>query len=226
MSQVPPTMSQVFSTSQVPPTPEMIRILIADDHQIVRQGLMSILNDQKDMIVIAEANNGREAIEQFRVHQPNITLLDLRMPEVGGVEAINTIRAEFPEAYIIMFTIYDTDEDIYRGLRAGAKAYLLKDTPSREVLDVIRTVHQGHRYIPSSIIDKLAHHLEQPELTERELGVLQQMAQGKSNKAIALTLDIAENTVKFHINNVLSKLGANDRTHAVVIALKRGIVKF
>jgi DNA-binding NarL/FixJ family response regulator len=202
-----------------------IRILVADDHPIVRQGLVAILNDQPDMSVVAEVSNGQQAIEQFRIHQPDVTLLDLQMPEVGGVEAITTIRAEFPDAAIIMFSIYETDEDIYQGLRVGAKAYLLKDTPCQEILEVIRAVSEGQRYVPPGIGTKLAARMERPNLSDREYEVLSLMAKGKNNKAIAAELNITENTVKFHVTNVMIKLGASDRTHAVVNALQQGIIK-
>ncbi len=202
-----------------------IRILVADDHPIVRQGLVAILNDQQDMQVIAEVDNGQQAIEQFRIHQPDVAILDLQMPVVGGVEAITTIRGEFPHAAIIMFSIYETDEDVYQGLRAGAKAYLLKDTPCLEILEVIRAVSEGERYVPTEIGTKLAARMERPHLSDREYEVLQLMAKGKSNKAISGELIISENTVKFHITNIMIKLGANDRTHAVVNALQQGIIK-
>jgi DNA-binding NarL/FixJ family response regulator len=202
-----------------------IRLLVADDHPVVRQGLVAILNAQPDMTVIAEANNGKEVIEQFRLHQPDVAMLDLQMPEVGGVEAIVTIRAEFPNAAIIMFSIYETDEDIYQGLRAGAKAYLLKDTPCPEILEVIRAVSEGQRYVPADIGTKLAARMERPTLSDREFEVLSLMVKGKNNKAIASALSITENTVKFHVTNVMIKLGASDRTHAVVNALRQGIIK-
>lgn len=202
-----------------------IRILIADDHPIVRQGLVAILDDQPDMSIVSEVSNGQQAIEQFRIHQPDVTILDLQMPEVGGVEAITTIRTEFPNAAIIMLSIYETDEDIYQGLRAGAKAYLLKDTPCQEILEVIRAVSEGRRYVPAEIGVKLAARMERPNLSEREFDVLALMAKGKGNKAIAGELNITENTVKFHVTNVMIKLGASDRTHAVVNALQQGIIK-
>jgi DNA-binding NarL/FixJ family response regulator len=208
-----------------PQSTKMIRLLVADDHPIVSQGLIAILNDQPDMRVVAEASNGRQAIEQFRLHQPDVAILDLQMPEVGGVEAIGTIRAEFPEAAIIMFSIYETDEDIYQGLRAGAKAYLLKDTPCLEILEVIRAVSEGQRYVPTEIGTKLAARMERQRLSDREYQVLCLMAKGKNNKAIATELNITENTVKFHVTNVMIKLGASDRTHAVVNGLQQGIIK-
>jgi DNA-binding NarL/FixJ family response regulator len=211
-------------TMPTPPT-KTIRILVADDHPIVRQGLVAILNDQPDMSVVAEVSDGQQAIEQFRIHQPDVTLLDLQMPAIGGVEAIVTIKAEFPNAAIIMFSIYETDEDIYQGLRAGAKAYLLKDTPCQEILEVIRAVSEGQRYIPTVIGTKLAARMERPNLSDREYEVLSLMAKGRNNKAIAAELNITENTVKFHVTNVMIKLGASDRTHAVVNALQQGIIK-
>jgi DNA-binding NarL/FixJ family response regulator len=204
---------------------KIIRILVADDHPIVRQGLVAILNDQPDMTVVAEADNGQQAIAQYRIHQPDVSILDLNMPEVGGVEAITTIRAEFPNAAIIMFSIYETDEDIYQGLRAGAKAYLLKDTPCQEILEVIRAVSDGQRYVSAEIGTKLAARMDRPNLSDREYEVLTLMASGKSNKMISSELNISENTVKFHVANVMIKLGAGDRTHAVVNALRQGIIK-
>jgi DNA-binding NarL/FixJ family response regulator len=201
-----------------------IRILIADDHPIVRQGLVSILEEEPDLVVVGQANDGEEAIGLFRKHLPDVTLLDLRMPKMGGVEVIASIRAEYPEACIIMLTIYDTDEDIYQGLRAGAKAYLLKDTPCDEILEVIRAVCEGQRYIPAAIGEKLAARMERTGLSDRELQVLQLMATGKNSREMGGVLGITEHTIKFHANNVLAKLGANDRAHAVVIALRQGII--
>jgi two-component system, NarL family, response regulator len=206
-------------------SPKPIRILVADDHPIVRQGLVVILNDQPDMSVIAEVDNGQQAIEQFRRCQPDVAIIDVQMPEVGGVEAIKAIRAEFPDAAIIMFSIYETDEDIYQGLRAGAKAYLLKDTPCQEILEVIRAVSDGRRCVSAEIGTKLAARMDRPNLSDREQEVLALMAKGKSNKAIAADLTITDNTVKFHVTNVMIKLGASDRTHAVVNALQQGIIK-
>jgi DNA-binding NarL/FixJ family response regulator len=207
------------------PSSKIIRILVADDHPIVRQGLVAILNDQPDMSVVAEVDDGQQAIEQFRSCQPDVAIVDLQMPEVGGVEAIKTIRAEFPDAAIIMFSIYETDEDIYQGLRAGAKAYLLKDTPCQEILEVIRAVSDGQRYVSLEIGTKLAARMDRPNLSDREQEVLALMAKGKSNKAIAAELTITDNTVKFHVTNVMIKLGVSDRTHAVVNALQQGIIK-
>jgi two-component system, NarL family, response regulator len=202
----------------------MIRVLIADDHAIVRQGLATIINRDPEMTVIAQAEDGRQAIDCFREHQPDVTLMDLRMPQVGGVEAIAAICAEFKPARIIVLTTYDGDEDIYSGLHSGAQGYLLKDAKPNELLNAIRTVHRGQQYIPPNVGAKLVQRLKNPELSERELEVLGLMAQGMSNSGIATALSISENTVKTHVNRILSKLGVNDRTQAVIIAVKRGIV--
>ncbi len=203
-----------------------IRLLIADDHPVVRRGLAAVLDDQEDIEVVAQASNGREAIAQFRQYQPDVAILDLQMPEIKGVEAIATIRREFPTACIIMFTIYDTDEDIYQGLRAGARAYLLKDTPLEEIMEVIRAVCEGNRYIPSPISKKYIAHSERPQLSERERQVLELLATGKNNKAIGESLGITEHTIRFHITNLITKLGASDRTDALVIAMRRGLIHF
>lgn len=202
----------------------LIRVLIADDHSIVRQGLVTIINRDPEMTVIAEAENGQQAIDRFREHQPDVTLMDLRMPDVGGVEAIGAICAEFKPARIIVLTTYNGDEDIYRGLHAGAQGYLLKDTKSHEVLNAIRTVARGQQYIPPDVGAKLVQRLNNPELRERELAVLGLIAQGMSNLEIGTALSISENTVKTHVNRILSKLGVSDRTQAVIVAVKRGIV--
>ena len=202
----------------------LLRVLIADDHLIVRQGLATIINRNPEMTVIAQAEDGQQAIDLFREYQPDVTLMDLRMPEVGGVEAISAICAEFKPARIIVLTTYDGDEDIYRGLHAGAQGYLLKDTKSKELLNAIRTVARGQQYIPPDVGAKLVQRLNNPELRERELEVLGLMAQGMSNLEIAAALSISENTVKTHVNRILSKLGVSDRTRAVIAAVKRGIV--
>lgn len=201
-----------------------IRVLIADDHAIFRQGLATIISRDPDMIVIAQAENGKQAIALFRQHQPDVTLMDLRMPEVEGVEAISAIRAESKSARIIVLTTYDSDEDIYRGLHSGAKGYLLKETEPDELLNAIRTVHRGQQYIPPDVGAKLVQRLSNPELSERELAVLRSMAQGMSNADIAAALSIGEGTVKSHVNRILNKLDVSDRTQAVIVAVKRGIV--
>jgi two-component system NarL family response regulator len=204
-----------------PHTP--IRVLIVDDHTIVQEGIAAIINEEDDMTVIGQAKNGIEAIALFRPLQPDITLMDLRMPEMGGVEAITALCAEFKTARIIVLTTYDGDEDIYRGLRAGAKGYLLKDSKPSELRTAIRTVHSGQQYIPSHVGAKLVQRMSNPELTDRELEVLQLIAQGMSNLEIGAALTITESTVKSNVNRILSKLGAKDRTQATIIALKRGI---
>ncbi|MCW3097305.1 MAG: two component LuxR family transcriptional regulator [Chthonomonadaceae bacterium] len=202
-----------------------IRVLIADDHPVVRQGLSGIIESEPGMTVVGQAKNGREAVELFRREKPHVALIDLKMPELDGVETITAIRKEFPHAVLVVLTTYDRDEDIYRSLRAGAKAYLLKETPPTELLEAIRTVHLGCRHLPEAIANKLADHMMYPELTEREFAVLCLMADGKSNREIGVDLFIAEGTVKSHVNNILSKLGVSDRTQAVTTALKRGLVQ-
>jgi two-component system NarL family response regulator len=196
-----------------------VRVLIADDHSIFRQGLATIISRDPDMVVIAQAENGQQAIDLFREHQPDVTLMDLRMPEVEGVEAIIAIRDKFKSARIIVLTTYDSDEDIYRGLQAGAK-----ETEPDELLNAIRAIHRGQQYIPPDVGAKLVQRLSNPVLTERELAVLRSMAQGMSNAEIAAALSIGEGTVKSHVNRILSKLDVNDRTQAVIVAIKRGIV--
>lgn len=202
----------------------MIRVLLADDHPVLGQGLAMLLECEPDITVVGQALNGREAIALFRQHQPDVTLMDLRMPEISGVEAIAAIRAEFPQARIIVLTTYDGDEDIYRGLQAGAKGYLLKGTQSEELLNAIRVVYRNQSYIPPHIGAKLAERMSTMELSDRELEVLRLMAKGKANPQISADLKIAESTVRFHINNILSKLSVSDRTQAVITAVNRGIV--
>lgn len=201
-----------------------IRVLIVDDHSIVRQGLGTIINRDPEMTVIAQAEDGQQAIALFREHQPDVTLMDLRMPQMGGVEAISAICTEFKSARIIVLTTYDSDEDIYRGLQAGAQGYLLKDAKPNELLDAIRTINRGQKYIPPDVGAKLAQRLSNPELSDRELAVLRLMAQGMSNLDVAAALSIGESTVKSHVNRILSKLGVSDRTQAVIVAVRRGIV--
>lgn len=209
----------------VPVREGVIRILIADDHPVVREGLAALIERRADMTVAAEAGNGREAVDRFREHRPDVTLMDLRMPQLDGVEAIGVIRQEFPAARVIVLTTYDGDEDIYRGLRAGAMAYLLKDAPREELLEAIRAVDAGQKRIPPEVAVKLTERMSSPTLTARELEVLRLLAQGKSNGEIGAVLFITEGTVKAHVNNILNKLGANDRTQAVTMALRRGIVR-
>lgn len=202
---------------------EPIRVLIVDDHPVVRTGLALMLKYESDMAAIAEASNGLEAVQLFREQQPDVTLMDLRMPAMDGVAAIAAIRAEFAEARIILLTTYDGDEEIYQGLRAGAKGYLLKDAPCEELLAAIRAVHEGQSHIPAVVGAKLVERMGNPELSEREREVVQLIAKGMSNQEIALALGITEGTVKFHVNNILSKFQVHDRTQAVIVALKRGI---
>ncbi|HEY9661553.1 MAG TPA: response regulator transcription factor [Allocoleopsis sp.] len=200
-----------------------IRVLIVDDHAIVRQGLAAMIENQSNMTVVGQVGDGQEAIDQHYQLQPDITLMDLRMPQVSGVDATMAIRAQFTHARIIILTTYDGDEDIYRGLRAGAKGYLLKDAEPDELLNAIHMVHSGQQYIPPHVGAKLAQRMNNPELTDRELEVLQLVAQGMSNLQISIALSIAESTVKSNVKNILSKLGAKDRTQATIIALKRGL---
>ena len=203
--------------------PKRIRVLIADDHPVVRTGLALMFQYEPDMEAVAEAGNGREAVEMFRRHRPDVTLMDLRMQEMDGVEAITAIRSEFPAARIILLTTYDGDEGIYQALRAGAQAYLLKDTPCEEILETVRVVHAGRKHITKEVGAKLAQRTTYAELTERELEVLRLMVKGMSNQEIGEALCIAEGTVKFHVNHILNKMDVNDRTQAVIAALKRGL---
>ena len=201
-----------------------IRIMVIDDQAVVRQGFVSLINTVADMEVIAEGINGKQAIDLFTQHTPDVTLIDLRMPTVGGVEAIATIRQKFPDARLIVLTTYDGDEDIYRSLQAGARGYLLKDVFFEELEAAIRTVHAGSRHIPAEIGQRLAERMANSDLTSREMEVLELIVRGQSNKEIGATLAISEATVKSHINNILSKLGVTDRTQAVTTALQRGLV--
>jgi DNA-binding NarL/FixJ family response regulator len=201
-----------------------IRLLVVDDHNIVRSGLTALIGTEPDMTVVAEATNGQQAIDLFRQHQPDVTLMDLRLPLIGGVEAITSIRKEFPTARIIVLTTYDGDEDIYRALQAGACGYLLKGMLADELLEAIRAVHSGLRRIPAAVAQRLADRMGGPELTPREVEVLNLIVKGNSNKEIGAALFISEATVKTHVNNILGKLGASDRTQAATMALQRGII--
>jgi DNA-binding NarL/FixJ family response regulator len=203
----------------------LIRILTVDDHALLRKGISALVNAEPDMKLIAEASNGQEAIEAFRSHRPDVTLMDLQMPELNGTEAIDRIRSEFPEARIIVLTTYTGDVQVLRALKAGARAYVLKGHVHRELLDTIRAVYAGQKRIPPDIAAQLAEHAADDELTQREIDVLRLIAAGNSNKLIADHLSIGEATVKSHVSNILSKLGANDRAHAVTIGLKRGIIE-
>ena len=201
-----------------------IRILSVDDHPMLREGIAAVLAGEEDMILVAEASNGREAIEQFRAHRPDVTLMDVQMPELNGIDAILKIRDEFPEAHIIVLTTYSGDVQATRAFKAGASGYLLKNMVRKELIDTIRTVHAGKRRIPAEIAVEMAEHHSDDALTEREIEVLREVAAGSANKIVAQHLKVSEETVKAHMKNILSKLGANDRTHAVTIAVKRGII--
>lgn len=203
---------------------EPIRILVVDDHHVVRQGLVALLNIMPEIKVIGEAGDGLQAIELHRSLRPDITLMDLQLPKLGGVEAIQKIRADDPAARFVVLTTFDGDEDIFRALQAGAKAYLLKGMTIEELLSTIQAVHSGKTRISPAIAEKLAERMGSHALTARELGVLERIVAGRANKEIASDLDISEATVKSHINNLLSKLGVSDRTHAATVALQRGIV--
>jgi DNA-binding NarL/FixJ family response regulator len=205
--------------------PSLIRILTVDDHPLLRKGIAALVNAEPDMKLVAEASNGQEAIEQFRLHHPDVTLMDLQMPNLNGIEAISCIHNEFPNARIIVLTTYTGDVQVVRALRAGARGYVLKGHVHRELLETVRAVHAGQKRIPQEIAAELADHATDDNLTLREMDVLRLIAAGNANKQIADQLSIGEATVKSHVTNILSKLGANDRAHAVTIGLKRGIIE-
>jgi DNA-binding NarL/FixJ family response regulator len=205
--------------------PDRIRILAVDDHPVLRQGVAALVAGQADMSLVAEASNGREAIQQFRAHRPDVTLMDLQMPEMNGLDAMIAIRGEFPEARIIVLTTYDGDVQVLRALKAGARAYLLKNSLHKELLETIRAVHAGKRSLSAEVSYQLAEHATDETLTPAEIRVLRLIAEGNANKEIAAQLSLSEETVKGQVRNILSKLGANDRTHAAMIGLKRGIIE-
>ena len=209
----------------MPSAPNLIRILTVDDHPVLRKGLAALVNSEPDLKLVAEASNGKEAIEAFRSCRPDITLMDIQMPAVDGIEAINSIRSEFPEARIIVLTTYTGDAQVVRALKAGARAYILKAHVVDELLDTIRAVHAGKKRIPPDVAAELADHAIDDSLTDREVDVLRLIAAGNGNKQIADELSISEATVKSRVTNILSKLGANDRAHAVTLGLKRGIIE-
>lgn len=207
------------------PQQEIIRILTVDDHQLLREGIVAVLERQLDMSVVGQAGSGREAIESFRRLRPDVTLMDLRMPDMSGLEAISAIRTEFPSARIVVLTTYAGDVQAAAALKAGAAGYLLKNLVRKELVETIRTVHAGKRSVPVEIATEIAEHVADDNLTTREIEVLRRVAAGKSNKLVAAELDISEGTVKTHMKSILPKLDASDRTHAVMIALKRGILE-
>jgi len=205
--------------------PDLIRVLTVDDHPLLRKGIAALVNAEGDMKLVAEASNGEEAVRMFRLHRPDVTLMDLQMPDMNGTEAITEIQSEFPDARIIVLTTYTGDAQVLGALKAGARAYVLKGDVHLELLDTIRAVHAGQKRIPPEIAAKLAEHAGDDPLTPREIDVLRLIAAGNSNKLIADQLSIGEATAKSHVANILSKLGANDRAHAVTIGEKRGIIE-
>src|SRR3989454_898532 len=205
--------------------PTRIRVLCVDDHPLLREGIAAIINNQPDMVLIAEASTGTEAIQKFKEHRPDVTLMDLRLPDMSGVDSLIAIRANTPEARIIMLTTFEGDVEIQRALEAGARAYMLKSMPPKELVDVIRQVHAGKKRIPTEIATHLAEHLSDEVLTDREIDVLKHIAGGNRNRDIAERLFISEETVKVHIKHIMEKLGASDRTQAVAIGVRRGIIQ-
>jgi DNA-binding NarL/FixJ family response regulator len=207
-------------SNQVP-----IRVLCVDDHPLLREGISAIINSQPDMSLVGEAANGNEAIQKFREHQPDVTLMDLRLPDMSGIDALIAIRADFPEARVVMLTTFEGDVEIQRSLEAGARGYLLKSMPPKELVEGIRQVHAGKKRVPAELAAQLAEHMGEEALTEREVQVLRHIAGGNRNRDIAERLFISEETVKVHIKHIMEKLGAADRTQAVAIAVRRGIIQ-
>jgi DNA-binding NarL/FixJ family response regulator len=219
------TYKDASGVAAVGSSPKHIRILSVEDHPIFREGLSTILESQPDMTLVAQASNAVEAMAEFRRHRPDITLMDLRLPGANGTDALIAIRGEFPQARIVMLTTSDGDAEIQAAMRAGASGYILKSMSKTEMLQIIRAVHSGGRHVPPEVAARLAEHLGEEDLTTRELEVLRLIRDGYRNKQIADQLRIAETTVNFHIKNLVDKLGANDRTHAVTIALRRGLME-
>ena len=202
-----------------------IRILSVDDHPLLREGIAMLIENQPDMVLVAQAATGREAIEQFRQHRPDVTLMDLRLPDISGIDALIAIRSESPHACVVMLTTFEGDVEIQRALEAGARGYLLKTAPARELVEVIRQTHAGKKRIPAEVAAQLVEHMGDEALTAREVEVLKSLAEGNRNKDIGERLFISEETVKVHIKHIMEKLGANDRTQAVAIAVRRGIIQ-
>lgn len=202
-----------------------IRILTVDDHPLLREGIAMLIENQPDMVLVAQAATGREAIEQFRQHRPDVTLMDLRLPDISGIDALIAIRSESPHACVVMLTTFEGDVEIQRALEAGARGYLLKTAPAKELVEVIRQTHAGKKHIPTEVAAQLVEHMSDEALTAREVEVLKSLAEGNRNKDIGERLFISEETVKVHLKHIMEKLGANDRTQAVAIAVRRGIIQ-
>lgn len=205
--------------------PERIRVFSVDDHPLLREGIAAIVNNQSDMLMVAQAANSKEAIEQFRKHVPDVTLMDLRLPDMSGVDTMIAIRREFPEARIVMLTTFEGDVEVKHALEAGARGYVLKSMPPKDLVEVIRQVHLGKKRIPSQLAAQLAEHMSDEALTDREVEVLRRISGGNRNRDIADQLSISEETVKVHIKHIMEKLGASDRTQAVAIGIRRGIIQ-
>jgi len=205
--------------------PARIRVFCVDDHPLLREGIGTVINNQPDMLVVAEASNAQQAIEQFSKHKPDVTLMDLRLPDMNGIDTMIAIRSQFPEARVIILTTFEGDVEIQRAFEAGARAYMLKSMPPKDMVDTIRQVHAGKKRIPPEIATHLAEHYSDESLTTREVEVLRQIAGGNRNRDIAEKLFITEETVKVHIKHIMEKLGASDRTHAVAIGVRRGIIQ-